>query len=56
LLALEWAKYYINVNALAPTFIETDGTKKWLEDDALRESVVDRIPLGTVGQPLEVAG
>jgi NAD(P)-dependent dehydrogenase (short-subunit alcohol dehydrogenase family) len=55
-LALEWAKYNINVNAVAPTFIETDGTKKWLEDDSFRESVVNRIPLGAVGQPLEVAG
>ncbi|HEX2996499.1 MAG TPA: SDR family oxidoreductase [Anaerolineales bacterium] len=27
-LALEWAKYNITVNAVAPTFIETPGTKK----------------------------
>ena len=55
-LALEWAKYNINVNAVAPTFIETDGTKKWLEDESFRESVVNRIPLGEIGQPVEVAG
>ena len=55
-LALEWAKYNINVNAVAPTFIETDGTKKWLEDALFRESVVNRIPLGAVGDPVEVAG
>jgi NAD(P)-dependent dehydrogenase (short-subunit alcohol dehydrogenase family) len=55
-LALEWAKYNINVNAVAPTFIETDGTKKWLDDESFRASVRDRIPLGKIGDPLEVAG
>jgi NAD(P)-dependent dehydrogenase (short-subunit alcohol dehydrogenase family) len=54
-LALEWAKYNVNVNAVAPTFIETPGTRKWLDDDAFRASVVNRIPLGRVGDPMEVA-
>ncbi len=54
-LALEWAPYHINVNAVAPTFIETPGTRKWLDDPDFRQSVVDRIPLGRVGDPLEVA-
>ncbi|HLF91790.1 MAG TPA: glucose 1-dehydrogenase [Anaerolineales bacterium] len=54
-LALEWAKYNVNVNAVAPTFIETPGTRKWLDDDAFRASVVNRIPLGRVGDPTEVA-
>jgi len=55
-LASEWAKYNINVNAVAPTFIETPGTKPWLDDPDFRQSVVDRIPLGRVGEPVEVAG
>lgn len=55
-LASEWAKYNINVNAVAPTFIETPGTEPWLNDPAFRKSVVDRIPLGRVGKPMEVAG
>jgi NAD(P)-dependent dehydrogenase (short-subunit alcohol dehydrogenase family) len=55
-LALEWAPYNITVNAVAPTFIETPGTKKWLEDADFRASVVERIPLGRVGDPMEVAG
>ncbi|HUW41693.1 MAG TPA: SDR family oxidoreductase [Rectinemataceae bacterium] len=54
-LALEWARHNITVNAVAPTFIETPGTVKWLGDPAFRESVVDRIPLGRVGTPSEVA-
>lgn len=55
-LASEWAKYNINVNAVAPTFIETPGTEPWLKDSAFRQSVLDRIPLGRIGKPMEVAG
>jgi NAD(P)-dependent dehydrogenase (short-subunit alcohol dehydrogenase family) len=55
-LASEWAKYNINVNAVAPTFIETPGTEPWLNDPDFRQSVIDRIPLGRVGKPVEVAG
>jgi NAD(P)-dependent dehydrogenase (short-subunit alcohol dehydrogenase family) len=54
-LALEWAPYIINVNAVAPTFIETTGTKKWLDDPEFRQSVKNRIPLGRIGDPIEVA-
>ena len=55
-LALEWAKYNITVNAVAPTFIKTPGTRKWLDDESFRDSVVKRIPLGKVGEPTDVAG
>ncbi|MCA1954056.1 MAG: 3-oxoacyl-ACP reductase FabG [Anaerolinea sp.] len=55
-LALEWATYGIQVNAVAPTFIETPGTEKWLGDEAFRASVLQRIPLGRVGHPMDVAG
>ena len=55
-LALEWARYNITVNAVAPTFIETSGTKKWLENQSFRASVQKRIPLGRIGSPKEVAG
>ncbi len=55
-LASEWAKYDIQVNAVAPTFIETPGTEPWLKDPEFRQSVLDRIPLGRIGKPMEVAG
>jgi NAD(P)-dependent dehydrogenase (short-subunit alcohol dehydrogenase family) len=55
-LASEWAKFNITVNAVAPTFIETPGTEPWLNDPEFRQSVVDRIPLGRIGKPVEVAG
>jgi len=55
-LALEWAPYNITVNAVAPTFITTPGTKKWLDDSEFRDSVRKRIPLGRIGKPEDVAG
>ena len=55
-LALEWARYNITVNAVAPTFIETPGTRKWLDNKSFRASVQKRIPLGRIGNPMEVAG
>lgn len=55
-LALEWAAHGITVNAVAPTFIRTPGTRKWLDDQAFQASVISRIPLGRVGEPSDVAG
>jgi NAD(P)-dependent dehydrogenase (short-subunit alcohol dehydrogenase family) len=55
-LASEWAKFNITVNAVAPTFIETPGTEPWLDDPDFKQSVIDRIPLGRIGKPVEVAG
>lgn len=54
--ALEWGRHQINVNAVAPTFIKTPGTVKWLQDDAFRDDLLRRIPLGRVGDPVDVAG
>jgi NAD(P)-dependent dehydrogenase (short-subunit alcohol dehydrogenase family) len=55
-LALEWAPHGINVNAVAPTFIKTPGTVKWLADETFRADLLSRIPLGRVGEPVDVAG
>ncbi len=56
-LAVEWGKYNIRVNAVAPTFIETPGTEPALADPLFRVDVVERIAaLHRVGQPVEVAG
>jgi NAD(P)-dependent dehydrogenase (short-subunit alcohol dehydrogenase family) len=56
-LAVEWGKYNINVNAVAPTFIHTPGTESALADPAFRQDVIDRIAaLHRIGEPIEVAG
>jgi NAD(P)-dependent dehydrogenase (short-subunit alcohol dehydrogenase family) len=56
-LAVEWGKYDITVNAVAPTFIETPGTEAYLADPAFHADVVERIAaLHRIGQPMDVAG
>lgn len=56
-LAVEWGKYNINVNAVAPTFIHTPGTEEALADSRFREDVIERIAaLHRIGEPMEVAG
>ena len=56
-LAVEWGKYNITVNAVAPTFIFTPGTEEALADAAFRADVVERIAaLHRIGQPMEIAG
>lgn len=53
-LALEWGKYNINVNAIAPTIIMTDmGKKAWAGEKG--ERMLERIPLRRFGQPEDVA-
>lgn len=48
-LALEWSARGVTVNAVAPTFIYTPGTKERLDQPAYRDAVVARIPAGRVG-------
>lgn len=56
-LAVEWGKYNINVNAVAPTFIFTPGTEEHLAVPENRADVVERIAaLHRIGEPMEVAG
>jgi len=56
-LAIEWGKYNIRVNAVAPTFIHTPGTESALADPAFRSNVVERIAaLHRIGEPMDVAG
>jgi NAD(P)-dependent dehydrogenase (short-subunit alcohol dehydrogenase family) len=56
-MAVEWGRHGITVNAVAPTFITTDGTSEALGDPAFKADVIERIAaLHRIGQPKEVAG
>ena len=55
-MALDLAKHGIRVNTVCPTFIETEMTRSFLENDEFMKEVLNRIPLGYVGQPEDVAG
>jgi hypothetical protein len=55
-LAVEWARYGIRVNAVAPGPIRTEGTDRQLwTSERLVERVRGGIPLGRFGTPEEVA-
>jgi NAD(P)-dependent dehydrogenase (short-subunit alcohol dehydrogenase family) len=56
-LAVEWGKYNITVNAVAPTFIHTPGTEEYLSVPENRADTIERIAaLHRIGEPMEVAG
>jgi NAD(P)-dependent dehydrogenase (short-subunit alcohol dehydrogenase family) len=56
-LAVEWGKYGITVNAVAPTFIHTPGTEQFLSNPENHADTVERIAaLHRIGEPMEVAG
>ena len=55
-LALEWGKHNICVNALAPTFVETPMTRPMLEEKSFREYVMGNILLGRLCKPEDLTG
>ncbi|MFT7058314.1 MAG: 2-deoxy-D-gluconate 3-dehydrogenase [Pseudorhodobacter sp.] len=55
-LANEWAPRGINVNAVAPGYIETNNTQALRDDPARAKSILDRIPAGRWGHPADIAG
>ena len=55
-LAIEWAPYGINVNAIGPTFILTALTQSSFDDPDIRKDLLARIPMGRVGMPEDVTG
>lgn len=56
LMANEWAKYGINVNAIAPGYMVTNNTKALREDKVRYEEILGRIPAGRWGMPEDLGG
>jgi len=55
-LACEWGRFGINVNAIAPTVIETELTEHLVADEDFAEQLRRGIPLGRWGQPEDLVG
>jgi 2-dehydro-3-deoxy-D-gluconate 5-dehydrogenase len=55
-LANEWSAHGINVNAIAPGYMETENTAALRADEARRRQISERIPAGRWGTPADLAG
>ena len=54
-LGLEWARHGITVNSVAPTFVETNMTRKRLQNPEFLKFVLGKIPVGRLATAEEVA-
>lgn len=55
-LANEWAAHNVQVNAIAPGYIQTDNTQALQDDPERSKSILSRIPAGRWGRPEDLAG
>jgi NAD(P)-dependent dehydrogenase (short-subunit alcohol dehydrogenase family) len=53
-LAIEWAPYKINVNAIAPGFFPSEMTQPIFQDEKTLKYILSRTPLGRIGEPLDL--
>lgn len=56
LMANEWAQEGINVNAIAPGYMETNNTEALRADDQRNQEILERIPAARWGQPEDMMG
>ena len=54
--ANEWASSSVNVNAIAPGYVETDNTEALRSDEARSSSILSRIPAARWGKPEDYKG
>jgi NAD(P)-dependent dehydrogenase (short-subunit alcohol dehydrogenase family) len=54
-LALDWARYGIRVNTVAPGYVATDLTSGLQQNEGLRSAITDRTPLNRMAEPAEIA-
>jgi len=55
-MANEWAKYNININAIAPGYMATDNTEALRNDENRSEEILKRIPQGRWGTKEDIGG
>jgi 2-deoxy-D-gluconate 3-dehydrogenase len=55
-LANEWAPHGVNVNAIAPGYVETDNTEALRNDPVRAQAILQRIPAGRWSRPEDLAG
>lgn len=55
MLALEWGKYKINVNAVAPTFTNTEMADHIFQNKMKYNTIINNIPIGRIAEPMDIA-
>ena len=55
-LALDWARFNVQVNAIGPSYFETELTQGMRESKVISENLLRRTPMGRFGKPEEVVG
>jgi NAD(P)-dependent dehydrogenase (short-subunit alcohol dehydrogenase family) len=55
-LAIEWTRYNIQVNAIGPGYLETELTKGMRESKVISEDLLRKTPMGRFGKPEEIVG
>ncbi|MCX8182608.1 MAG: glucose 1-dehydrogenase [Candidatus Methanomethyliaceae archaeon] len=53
-LAVEWAPYNINVNAIAPGFFPSEMTQPVFQDEKITNYILSRTPLRRIGDPIDL--
>jgi 2-dehydro-3-deoxy-D-gluconate 5-dehydrogenase len=54
-LAIEWAEHDIRINAVCPTFVETEINRHLFAEASFRDEIMRRTPLKRLGTPEDVA-
>jgi NAD(P)-dependent dehydrogenase (short-subunit alcohol dehydrogenase family) len=55
-LALEWAKHNVHVNAIGPAYIKTPMTEGWLHDQERMQMILSNTPMERLGSLEDLAG
>lgn len=55
-LSIEWARFNIRVNCIAPGFFRTPLNQAFLDSQEYMKPIVDKIPLERIGEPVEIVG
>ena len=55
-LAVEWARHNLRVNAIGPGWVETDMTRPMMRSPAIYADLLGKIPMGRFGSPEEIVG
>ena len=54
--AIDYARHNIRVNALAPGFVQTPMTQRWIDDTQVLQVILANSPVGRAAQPEEISG